>query len=84
MKHLKIFEDFKLNNKEETLITSDDIIKCIKNRGLVYATIIKNYPNNDPKVGMTPIDIDQDNLITVEYNNNEYLIDLNHIEKIEY
>lgn len=30
MKWLKLFEDFKLNNKEGSLITLDDIIKCIK------------------------------------------------------
>lgn len=84
MKHLKLFEDFKLNNEEGSLITSDDIRMCIKSRGLVYATIIKNFPNNDPKIGMNPIDIDQYDLVTVEYDCNEYLIDLDNIEKIEY
>jgi len=33
MKWTKLFEDFKKNNEEGTLITQNDIIKCIKNRG---------------------------------------------------
>ena len=31
MKWIKLFEDFKKNNEEGTLITQDDIINCIKN-----------------------------------------------------
>ncbi len=81
---MKLFEDFKKNNEEGTLITQDDIIKCIKQRGLVYSTIVKDLPENDPKEGMTPIDIDKDGLITVEVDGKEYNIDLNDVEKIEF
>lgn len=84
MKWIKLFEDFKNNNEEGTLITQDDIINCIKKRGLVYATIVKDFPENNPKEGMTPVDIDEDGLVTVEYDGSEYTIDLNDIEKIEF
>ena len=84
MKWMKLFEDFKKNNEEGTLITQDDIIKCIKSRGLIYATIVKDLPENNPKEGMTPIDIDKDGLITVEVDGKEYNIDLNDVEKIEF
>ena len=84
MKWIKLFEDFKNNNEEGTLITQDDIINCIKKRGLIYATIVKEFPDNDPKEGLTPVDIDEDGLVTVEYEGKEYTIDLNDIEKIEF
>ena len=84
MKWIKLFEDFKNNNEEGTLITQDDIINCIKKRGLIYATIVKDFPDNDPEEGLTPVDIDKDGLVTVEYEGKEYTIDLNDIEKIEF
>ena len=84
MKRIKLFEDFKKNNVEGTLITQDDIIKCIKERGLIYATIVKDFPDNKPEEGMTPIDIDEDGLITVDVDGKEYNIDLNDVEKIEF
>ena len=84
MKRIKLFEDFKKNNVEGTLITLDDIIKCIKERGLIYATIVKDFPDNKPEEGMTPIDIDEDGLITVDVDGKEYNIDLNDVEKIEF
>jgi hypothetical protein len=84
MKWIKLFEDFKQNNEEGTLITMDDIIDCIKKRGVIYATIVKNYPNNDPKKPITPVDIDEDGLITVDIDGKEYQIDLNDVEKIEF
>ena len=84
MKWIKLFEDFKQNNEEGTLITIDDIINCIKNRGVIYATIIKEYPGNNPKDPITPIDIDEDGLITVDIDGGEYYVDLDQVEKIEY
>ena len=84
MKWIKLFEDFKQNNEEGTLITIDDIINCIKSRGIIYATIVKEYPENDPKDPITPVDIDEDGLITVEINNKEYYVDLDDVEKIEF
>jgi hypothetical protein len=84
MKYLKLFEDFKNNNEEGSLITIDDIIKCIKDNGSIYATIVHNFPNNDPKEPLRPVDIDEDGLITVEYDGNQYEVDLRDVEKIEY
>ena len=83
MRYVKLFEEFKKNNLEGTLITQDDIINCIKNRGLIYATIVKDFPENDPQEGLNPVDIDEDGLITVEIDNREYYVDLNDVEKIE-
>lgn len=84
MRRIKLFEDFKQNNEEGTLITIDDIVKCIKKRGVIYSTIVKEYPDNDPKEPITPVDIDEDGLITVDIDGNEYYVDLDDVEKIEY
>lgn len=79
MKWIKFFEDFKVNN-----FTIDDIIKCIKSGGVIYATIVKNLKNNDPKEPLTVVSVDDDGLITVEYDGSEYEIELKDVEKIEY
>lgn len=84
MKWIKLFEDFKKNNEEGTLITADDIRKCIHHGGVVYATIVKDFPNNDSDNPLNPVDIDEDGLITVDYDGNEYSVKLKDIEKIEY
>lgn len=84
MKWIKLFEDFKQNNEEGNLITIDDIIKCIKEKGVIYATIIKEFPENEPKDPITPVDIDEDGLITVEIEGKEYYVDLENVEKIEF
>ncbi len=84
MKRIKLFEDFKQNNEEGTLITMDDIINCIKKKGVIYTTIVKEYPDNNPEDPITPVDIDEDGLITVEIDGNEYYVDLDDVEKIEF
>ncbi len=84
MKHIKLYEDFKTNNQEGSLITIDDIIDCIKNDGVIYATIIKNLPDNDPKEPLSPVSIDDDGLVTIEYDGSEYEIKLDNIEKVEF
>ncbi len=88
MKKLKTYENFtknqKKNNIEGNLITIDDIIDCIKNNGKVYATIIKDLPNNNPGKAVSPVSIDDDGLVTVEYDGNEYEVSLKNIESIEY
>jgi hypothetical protein len=58
MKHIKLYEDFKTNNQDGDLIKVDDIINCIKSGGVIYATIIKNLPDNDPKEPLSPVSID--------------------------
>jgi hypothetical protein len=84
MKWIKFFEDFKQNNEEGTLITIDDMIKCIKEGGVIYATIINNLPDNDPEEPLKPLSIDDDGLITVEYDENEYEVDIKNVKKIEF
>jgi hypothetical protein len=84
MKFIKLFEDFKNNNEEGTLITQADIIKCIKDNGVLYTTIVHDFPDNNPEEPLKPVDVDEDGLVTVEYDGKEYTVDLNDIEKIEY
>lgn len=84
MKRLKRYKDFKQNDQAGGLITIDDIITCIKKGGVIYATIIKDYPNNKPKDPIIPVDIDADGLIAVEMDNKEFYIELKDVEKIEY
>lgn len=84
MKRLKLFEDFKLNNEEGELITVDDIIKCIKNNGVIYTSIVKNYPNNNPEEPINPVSIDDDGLITVDIDGSEYNVDIKDVEKIDF
>ena len=79
MKWIKLFEDFKVNN-----FTLEDVIKCIKGNGVIYATVVKDLPDNDPKEPLRAVSVDDDGLITVEFDGNEYQVDLNDVEKIEY
>lgn len=78
MKWIKLFEDFKVKN-----ITVDDVVNCIKNSGSIYSTIVKNFPDNDPKTPIKPVSVDEDGLITVEIDGGEYEVDINDVEKIE-
>lgn len=64
-------------------ITEEDVIKAIKGGGKVFATIIKNFPNNNPKDALTPVSIDDDGLVTIEWEGKEYEVDLEDIEKID-
>jgi hypothetical protein len=83
MKHIKLYEDFKVNNQGGTLITLDDIINCIKNDGVIYATIISDFPDNDPEEPLNPLSVDDDGLVTIEYDGRQYEVKLDNIEKIE-
>jgi hypothetical protein len=84
MKWIKLFEDFKTNNKEGNLITEDDIIKCIKSGGVIYSTIVKDYPDNNPDEPIKPVSIDEDGLITVDIDGNQYSVDIKSVEKVEF
>lgn len=102
MRYLKVFEDFKKNNKEGDLITIEDVIKCIKAGtptytkpgGVLYATIIKDFPRNDPKKPLRPISVDDDGEVTVEFlsnpefgdneDNDYYEVNLRNIESIDF
>ena len=83
MKWIKLFEDFKQNNEAGDLLKQEDIIKCIEKGGIIYATIVQEIPENDPKEPLKAIDIDEDGLITVEQNNKIGYVKLKDVEKIE-
>lgn len=89
MRYLKIYEDFKKNNIEGSLITTQDIINCINSKGVVYATTIKNFvgingEDNDPKRPLKAVSIDEDGLVTVEFEGKDYEVSLKDIESIEF
>ena len=77
MKYLILFENFKVNN-----ITSDDVIKCINNKGTIYVTTIRDMPDHDPKDSVTPLSIDSDGLVTIELGGENYEVELKDIERI--
>lgn len=79
MRYLQLFEDFKQKN-----ITIDDIVKCIDDGGVLYATIVNNFPDNDPEIPLNPVSVDEDGLVTVEVDGNNYEVDLKNINKIEW
>lgn len=84
MRYIKVFEDFKKNNQEGSLITIDDVIKCIKSGGVLYATIIKDFVDNDPKAALKPVNVDDDGEVTVEFDGKEYEVNLRNIESIDF
>lgn len=71
-------EKIKVNN-----ISQEDVINCIKRGGYIYATIIKELPKNDPKRPLKPLSIDNDGLITIDYDGKEYEIDIRNVETID-
>lgn len=83
MKHLKIFEDFKLNNNEGNLITVQDIINSIKKGRAIYADIIIDFADNDPEQPLIPVSMDEDGLITVKYLSDIYTVKLKDVKKID-
>ena len=83
MKRIKLFEDFINNNIKGDIIDLDSVINCIKSGGKVYAKIIKGLPDNDPDLPLTPLSVDEDGLVTVDFDGNEYEIPLKNITKLE-
>ena len=79
MKYLKLYDNFK-----QTRISKDDIINCIDNGGVIYTNIVKDYPDNNPNEPIKPLSIDEDGLVTVDINGNDYEVDLSNITRIEY
>ena len=79
MRYIKLFEDFKIKN-----ISVDYIINCINNGGVLYANIIKNFPDNDPEIPLNPVSVDNEGTVTVELDGNNYEVELRHINKLEW
>ena len=84
MTRIKLFEDFKNNNIEGDLITVDDIIKCIKSNGVIYAETINDYPDNDKDEPLKPLSVDNDGTITVEVDSLNKEVSLDNVIKIDY
>jgi hypothetical protein len=61
-----------------------DIIDCIQSKGFIYATVINDLPDNDPDMALNPMSVDDDGLITVEFDGSEYEVDLKNVDKIEF
>ncbi len=80
---MKLFEDFKQNNEAGDLLKQEDIIECIEKGGIIYATIVQEIPDNDPKEPLKAVDIDKDGLVTVEQDNKIGYVKLEDVEKIE-
>ena len=79
MKYIELFEKFKQKN-----ITIDDIIKCIDHGGVIYATIINNFPDNNPEEPLNPESIDNDGTITIELNGKNYEVELKNVDRMEW
>jgi hypothetical protein len=78
LKFLKLFEDF-----TEGKFTLDDIDRVRKEGKKIYASIIKDLPNNDPNQELEIISLDKDtNEVTVSIDNNIYYVDLKNIERV--
>jgi len=71
MIHIKLFEDFKLKH-----IKHQDIVDCIKNGGFVYAKSVKEYPEASIEEPIRPVSVDNDGLVTVDIDGQEYEVDL--------
>ena len=78
-KYRTFLENLKVKN-----ITKEDIIQCIKSTGKVIATIIKNFPDNVPDEPLRPVSIDEDGLVTVDFEGKEYEVELRNIEKCDF
>ena len=83
MKWIKMFEDFKQNNQEGSLLKPEDVIRCIEKGGQLFAAIVQEIPDNDPEEPLKPVDIDEDGLITVEQGSKIGYVKLEDVEKIE-
>ena len=83
MKWIKMFEDFKQNNQEGSLLKQEDVIRCIEKGGQLFATRVQEIPDNDPKEPLKAVDIDEDGLITVEQGSKIGYVKLEDVEKIE-
>lgn len=79
MKWIFLFEDF-----NKTKFDVDEVRNCIKKGGVIYATIINEYPDNDPEEPLEPLSIDDDGDVTIEINGREHIVKLKNIEKIDY
>lgn len=77
MKHLKFFEDFKVNN-----ITEEDVVNVIKNDGILFTNSIKDLPDHVDTDPVKPVSIDGDT-ITLDIDGEIYQTSIEFVERIE-
>lgn len=77
MRFLRLYEDFNGGK-----FTHDDIIKCIKQKKPIFASIVKDFPENDPESPLEVVSIDDNGLITILLDNNIYYVELKNVEKL--
>ena len=80
MKYLKsFFENTKLKNFE-----IDDIIDCIENKGYIFTEMLRDKRDHNPDKPLRPLSVDDDGLITVDFDGSEAEVELKNVEKIEF
>ena len=80
MKYLKsFFENTKLKNFE-----IDDIIDCIENKGYIFTEMVKDKKDHNPDKPLRPLSVDDDGLITVDFDGSEAEVELKNVEIIEF
>lgn len=80
MKYLKSFyENTKIKNFE-----IEDIIKCIENKGYIFTEVVKDKKDHNPDKPLRPLSVDDDGLITVDFDGSEAEVELKNVEKIEF
>ena len=84
MKRIKLFEDFKQNNEEGTLISEDDIIKCIKAGGIISVSSYSGKPEikNLEEATLKPQSIEEGKILC-DFEGHEYEVDLKDVVRIE-
>jgi hypothetical protein len=79
LKYLKIYEEFKVGK-----FSIEDIENAMIGGKGLYASIIKDLPDNDPKLLLKIIDVDKDTgEVSVLYDNQIKYLDLDDVEEIE-
>lgn len=84
MKIYKISEKYKLNNIEGDLIKEEDILNCIKTKGVIYTDIVEDLPEDIADMPLNPIDIDSEGNVTIEYGGDYHNVLLDNIKRVEY
>lgn len=84
MKIYKISEKYKLNNIEGDLIKEEDILNCIKAKGVIYTDIVEDLPEDIADMPLNPVDIDSEGNITIEYGGDYHNVLLDNIKRVEY
>ncbi len=79
MRYLKIFEEFNTGK-----FSIEDLQKLILQGKKIYASVVKDMPENDKEKALEIVDIDSETgEVTVMYDNEVKYVDIEDIEDIE-